>query len=171
MAHRRENPDRLEGPSRLDRALTHQIIYEELCKEIVTSASRAAFEQIAARLVARGADSLILGCTEIGMLLDGSNVACPVFDTTNVHCDAAITLALSTPRPTSGDDAKRQLLELGGSVSAEYVGGADKDMPPVYLVTAQVGEQRLMVRLRGTEASVEQQAASKLLESVFSGTY
>ena len=82
-------------PCAADRAITHRIIYEELCKDVVTAASRAAFERIAERLVARGADCLILGCTEIGMLLDASNVPCAVYDTTHVHCDAAIAAALA----------------------------------------------------------------------------
>lgn len=80
-------------PADEDRALTHRIIYEELCKDIVVPRSRAAYEAIAARLVERGADSLILGCTEVGMLLDQSNVSVPVFDTTLVHCAAALDRA------------------------------------------------------------------------------
>jgi aspartate racemase len=47
------------------------------------------YVKIADRLVSRGADCLILGCTEIGMLLDADNVAVPVFDTTQIHCEAA----------------------------------------------------------------------------------
>lgn len=81
-------------PEAEDRALTHRIIYEELCRDIVTNESRSSYVAIAGRLVARGADSLILGCTEVGMLLDQSNVPVPVFDTTLVHCQAAIDMAL-----------------------------------------------------------------------------
>lgn len=82
-------------PHEDDRALTHRIIYEELCREIVTDASRAAYVGIAARLVERGADCLILGCTEVGMLLDQSNVSVPVFDTTIIHCETALDEALA----------------------------------------------------------------------------
>lgn len=82
-------------PVPADRALVHQIIYDELCKDITTPASREAFEQVAARLVAQGADSLILGCTEVGMLLNQSNVSVPVFDTTLIHCEAALAFALT----------------------------------------------------------------------------
>lgn len=82
-------------PEAADRAETHRIIYEELCRDVVTGESRAAYEAIAARLVARGADCLILGCTEVGMLLDASNVSVPVFDTVEVHCRAAVDLALA----------------------------------------------------------------------------
>ncbi|MDO5632109.1 MAG: aspartate/glutamate racemase family protein [Paracoccus sp. (in: a-proteobacteria)] len=78
-----------------DRATIHRIIYDELCRDITTPASRVAFETIAARLIAQGADSLILGCTEVGMLLHQGNVAVPVFDTARVHCQAALDLALA----------------------------------------------------------------------------
>ncbi len=81
-------------PDAEDRAETHRIIYEELCRDIVTEQSRTAYRGIAARLVARGADSLILGCTEVGMLLNQDVVSVPVFDTTLIHCDAALTMAL-----------------------------------------------------------------------------
>ena len=81
-------------PGKADRIETHRIIYEELCREIVLADSETTFIAIANRLVERGADCLILGCTEIGMLLNHSNVPVPVFDTTLVHCDAALTFAL-----------------------------------------------------------------------------
>ena len=57
--------------------------------------SEAIYLAIAKRLVERGADCLILGCTEVGMLLNQDNVPVPVFDTTLVHCEAALTFALS----------------------------------------------------------------------------
>lgn len=82
-------------PNAADRAEIHRIIYEELCREIVTEDSRQTYIAIADRLVAQGADSLILGCTEIGMLLNAENVSVPVFDTTRIHCEAAIDWALS----------------------------------------------------------------------------
>ncbi len=81
-------------PNPADRAETHRIIYEELCKEITTAESQEAYEAIAARLVQAGADSLILGCTEVGMLLNDTNVSVPVFDTTRIHCAAALDAAL-----------------------------------------------------------------------------
>jgi aspartate racemase len=79
------------GPDRRD---THRIIYDELCKDITTRESEAAFTEIAGRLVASGADCLILGCTEVGMLLNPGNVAVPVFDTTLIHCSTALERAL-----------------------------------------------------------------------------
>ncbi|PTE15146.1 aspartate/glutamate racemase family protein [Pseudogemmobacter blasticus] len=82
-------------PDAADRAETHRIIYEELCRDIIRDDSRSVYVGIAERLVQSGADSLILGCTEVGMLLTAGNVPVPVFDTTLIHCAAAIDLALA----------------------------------------------------------------------------
>ncbi len=81
-------------PNDKDRAETHRIIYDELCKDITTTESEAAYIAIAERLVEAGADCLILGCTEVGMLLNESNVSVPVFDTTLIHCATALEQAL-----------------------------------------------------------------------------
>jgi aspartate racemase len=81
-------------PDEAERALVHQIIYDELCIGRVTEASRQAFVDVAQRLERRGADSLILGCTEVGMLLDESNAPVPIFDTALIHADAAVDFAL-----------------------------------------------------------------------------
>ncbi|TCL09904.1 aspartate racemase [Shimia isoporae] len=80
-------------PNESDRAETHRIIYEELCKDITTPSSEAEYVRIASRLGDEGADCLILGCTEVGMLLNQGNVSVPVFDTTLVHCEAALDQA------------------------------------------------------------------------------
>ena len=80
-----------DGP---DRAWTHRIIYEELCCGIVREESREIFISIANRLINKGADCLILGCTEVGMLLNRNNLAVPVFDTALIHCQAALQMAL-----------------------------------------------------------------------------
>jgi len=82
-------------PDEADRGTTHNIIYEELCKNVVTEESRNRYEQIAQRLIDNGADCLILGCTEVGMLLNSGNVNVPVFDTTLIHCKAALVAALA----------------------------------------------------------------------------
>lgn len=81
-------------PDSSDRAKTHRIIYDELCRGLVTKESEDAYVRIANRLIARGADCIILGCTEVGMLLNQDNLPVPVFDTTMIHCDAAIDSAL-----------------------------------------------------------------------------
>ena len=81
-------------PSDDDRTLVHGIIYDELCKDIVTESSRRAYEGIAARLELAGADCLVLGCTEIGMLLGAENAPLPVYDTTLIHCERAVEMAM-----------------------------------------------------------------------------
>lgn len=82
-------------PVPTDRTETHRIIYEELCKDITAKQSEAEYVKIAGRLAGAGADSLILGCTEVGMLLHQGNVSVPVFDTTLIHCAAALDQALN----------------------------------------------------------------------------
>jgi aspartate racemase len=81
-------------PEEADRALVHEIIYDELCLGIITETSRQAFVEVARRLAARGADCIILGCTEVGMLLDAGNAPLPVFDTALIHAEAAVDFAL-----------------------------------------------------------------------------
>ncbi|MDO5704839.1 MAG: amino acid racemase [Paracoccus sp. (in: a-proteobacteria)] len=77
-------------PETPDRGKIHCIIFQELCRDIVTDCSRAAYVTMADRLAARGADSLILGCIEVGMLLNRGNVAVPVFDTALIHRETAL---------------------------------------------------------------------------------
>lgn len=81
-------------PNAADRSEIHGVIYDELCRDITTAASEASFIAITNRLITAGADSLILGCTEVGMLLNSQNTPVPVFDTTLIHCAAAIAAAL-----------------------------------------------------------------------------
>lgn len=77
-----------------DRKTIHRIIYEELCKDIISENSRETYIEISHRLKAAGADSLILGCTEVGMLLNSKNVPLPVFDTALIHCETAFATSL-----------------------------------------------------------------------------
>jgi aspartate racemase len=81
-------------PDEAERALVHQIIYDELCVGRVSETSRQAFVDVARRLAEEGADCLVLGCTEVGMLLDERNAPLPIFDTTLIHADAAVNFAL-----------------------------------------------------------------------------
>ncbi|GAB0116323.1 aspartate/glutamate racemase family protein [Acidisoma sp. 7E03] len=82
-------------PEAEDRAAVHRIIYEELVAGIVRDDSRAVYRTIIARLVARGAEAVILGCTEIMLLVRPEDSAVPLFDTTALHAEAAIAAALS----------------------------------------------------------------------------
>jgi aspartate racemase len=78
-----------------DRAVVHHIIYEELCLGVVTEESRQAYRDVIARLVAAGAEGVILGCTEIELLVDQSDADVPVFPTTRLHVEAAVDAALA----------------------------------------------------------------------------
>lgn len=70
------------------------IIYEELCRGIVRDESRQIYIEAIARLAARGAEAVILGCTEIAMLIDDSVSPLPVYDTTDLHAKALVAAAL-----------------------------------------------------------------------------
>ncbi len=81
-------------PDAADRSVVHQVIYKELVAGQVLAASRAAYREIIARLVERGAEAIVLGCTEIMLLVQAEDSAVPLFDTTTLHAHAAVTLAL-----------------------------------------------------------------------------
>jgi aspartate racemase len=81
-------------PGAADRAAVHRIIYDELVAGKVTDESRTAFRGVIARLVAQGAEAIILGCTEIMLLVRPEDSAVPLFDTTRLHAEAAIAAAL-----------------------------------------------------------------------------
>jgi aspartate racemase len=68
----------------------HRIIYEELCRGEVKPVSRASDKALTAKARQPGADSVLLGCTEVGMLLGDRNSALPTFDTTLIHARALI---------------------------------------------------------------------------------
>jgi aspartate racemase len=69
------------------------IIYNELCRGIVRDQSRRTYVEAIERLASRGADAVILGCTEISMLIDDSNSPLPSYDTTDLHAKALVTSA------------------------------------------------------------------------------
>ena len=78
-----------------DRATVHRIIYDELVAGIISEASRDAYRLVIARLIARGAQAVILGCTEIMLLVKPEDSSVPIFDTTALHAEAAIEFALA----------------------------------------------------------------------------
>ena len=82
-------------PDADDRAVVHRVIYDELCLGVVSDSSRAAYQEIVQRLVARGAEGVILGCTEIELLISLDDSSVPLFPTTRLHAEAAVDLALS----------------------------------------------------------------------------
>lgn len=81
-------------PEAEDRAEVHRVIYEELVAGRIEPASREAYRGVIARLVARGATAVILGCTEIMLLVGPEDSAVPLYDTTRLHAEAAVALAL-----------------------------------------------------------------------------
>ncbi|WP_159996848.1 aspartate/glutamate racemase family protein [Roseomonas sp. 18066] len=83
-------------PGEEDRALVHRVIYEELVQGKVVAESRDAYRAVIARLVARGAEAVILGCTEIMLLVGAGDSEVPLFDTTAIHAEAAVERALES---------------------------------------------------------------------------
>jgi aspartate racemase len=82
-------------PGADDRRIAHDVIYRELVAGQVLPASRQAYREIIARLAARGAQAIILGCTEIMLLVSDDDSAVPLFDTTTLHALAAVERALT----------------------------------------------------------------------------
>jgi aspartate racemase len=95
--------DRLAGhglrvliPPAEDRAQVHRIIYDELCLGVVREDSRQVYREIIARLVQSGAEGVVLGCTEIELLISAVDSPVPVFPTTRLHVEAAVEASLAT---------------------------------------------------------------------------
>lgn len=82
-------------PEADDRRVVHDVIYDELCRGVVRDDSREAYRRIMEDLVARGAEAIILGCTEIGLLVGAQDARVPLFDTTALHAAAAVEAALA----------------------------------------------------------------------------
>lgn len=83
-------------PDEAERADVHRIIYDELCHGKVLDASREVYRHVIESLAARGAQAVILGCTEITLLIAQENSALPVFDTTALHAQAAVEWAIES---------------------------------------------------------------------------
>jgi aspartate racemase len=81
-------------PPAEDRQLVHRVIYDELCQGVVRDGSRQAYRRIIKELVARGAQAIVLGCTEIPMLVDVTDADVPLLDTTTLHAAAIVEFAL-----------------------------------------------------------------------------
>ncbi|MBP2471436.1 aspartate racemase [Crossiella equi] len=82
-------------PNGADRALVHRVIYEELCQGVVREDSRTAYQAVLDRLANRGAQGVILGCTEIELLIGPADHPLPTFPTTRLHALAAVDHALA----------------------------------------------------------------------------
>ena len=81
-------------PEEADRATVHRVIYNELVKGEIREESRQAFLSVIERLQGQGAQGIVLGCTEIPLLVRQSDVAIPIFNTTQLHAEAAVDWAL-----------------------------------------------------------------------------
>jgi aspartate racemase len=84
----------VQVPTAEDRIEIHRIIYDELCRGETKATSRQMYEMQTQKAKAAGADSIILGCTEVGMLLSDENSALPTFDTTLIHARALVDFAI-----------------------------------------------------------------------------
>lgn len=82
----------IPGPAQ--RQLVHRVIYDELCQGQILAGSREAYVKIIGELVAAGAEGVILGCTEITLLIGQTDAPVPVFDTTKIHAEAAVNFSL-----------------------------------------------------------------------------
>lgn len=83
-------------PDQGERQIVHSIIFDELVKGIILDSSRQAYQSVINRLVERGAQGIILGCTEIGLLIRPQDTGVPIFDTTLLHSLAAVEASLQT---------------------------------------------------------------------------
>lgn len=95
---------RLEGahglrvliPDEVGRELVHRVIYQELVQGVIKEESREGYRAVIQKLLEQGAEGIILGCTEIGLLVKPEDVALPVFDTMEIHALAAVNAALGS---------------------------------------------------------------------------
>tara|TARA_B100000902_G_C27126969_1_gene821638 strand:+ start:253 stop:945 length:693 start_codon:yes stop_codon:yes gene_type:complete len=81
-------------PSKEDRDLIHKIIYDELCCGVIKQSSQDYYLEVIKKLKGVGAEGIILGCTEIGMLIQAENTISPMYDTTKIHAEQAVNFAL-----------------------------------------------------------------------------
>jgi len=82
-------------PQQEERARVHRIIYDELCQEEIKDSSRRACIDIINGLMEQGAEGIVLGCTELPLLVRPSDIDVPLFDTTRLHAEAAVKMALA----------------------------------------------------------------------------
>jgi aspartate racemase len=85
-------------PDPADRAEVHRVIYSELVHGVATDRSRVSYLEVIARLVAHGAEAVVLACTEIGLLLTDGDAAVPLLDSTRLHCEALADVIISGVR-------------------------------------------------------------------------
>lgn len=89
-------------PDAEDRSAVHEIIFNELCQGVIREESRALLHRIISKSAVNGADCVILGCTEVQLLIDANELALPGYDSTAIHADAAVRFALSYGNTATG---------------------------------------------------------------------
>lgn len=82
-------------PNEEDREVIHSVIYSELCQGVVSTKSRERYLEVVDRLSSQGAQAVILGCTEIALLINQQHTDIPLYDTTKIHADYAVKWAIS----------------------------------------------------------------------------
>jgi len=82
-------------PTTDEQTVIHDIIYNELCKGVVSEASRNCYIEIINNLQQQGAEAVILGCTEISLLISQTDTSLPLYDTTQIHAEAAVAFAIT----------------------------------------------------------------------------
>ena len=81
-------------PNEIDRRIVHDVIYQELCKGVLNASSKEKYQIIMNKLEAYGAEALILGCTEIGLLIQDHDADLPLLDTTKLHIQDIVDFIL-----------------------------------------------------------------------------
>lgn len=94
IEHLRQRGLEVVVPEAHARAQVHQIIFDELCQGVVRDVSRETYQQVIEQLAADGAEAVILGCTEIGLLLGPDDASLPLYDTAALHVQAGLAFAL-----------------------------------------------------------------------------
>ena len=110
----------LAVPAAEDRVLVHRVIYEELVRGRIEPRSRADYADVIHHLASAGAEAVVLGCTEITLLIGTGDSPLPVFDTTALHAEAAVAFSMDAPTQRAAElgelpSASARPREPGGS--------------------------------------------------------
>ncbi|WP_182002660.1 aspartate/glutamate racemase family protein [Acinetobacter lactucae] len=103
-------------PNEADRKIVHRIIYEELCLGVINSDSQQQYIAIVEALIADGAEGIILGCTEICMLIGELKFSVPLFDTTTIHAKEAVNFSLNENKISNSANLHISTAKVGNRV-------------------------------------------------------
>jgi aspartate racemase len=93
-------------PGKNDRQIVHEVIYRELCVGVIKESSREKYRRVMQDLADRGAECVLFGCTEIDLLVGAEDSPVPVFDTTRLHAEKAVELALEGSETISNEQGR-----------------------------------------------------------------